>query len=101
MPGVGNGFLAHEQREAKTISYVFRGLAKIAWPQLRGWKELNLYKIGFLPERVQGVLTLCEFHYCDFSKKLPYKNFWLYYFITATFWAKMFALCEFLAISFH
>ena len=57
MPGVGNGFLAHEQREAKTISYVFRGLAKIAWPQLRGWKELNLYKIGFLPERVQGVLT--------------------------------------------
>ena len=31
---------------------------------------------------VQGVLALCEFHYCDFSKKsmnLPYVNFGQFY----------------------
>ena len=37
---------------------------------------------------LQGVLSLCEFHYLDFSKNsinLPYANFGLFHFISATF----------------
>ena len=40
---------------------------------------------------VQGILALCEFHYCNFSKNsinLPYANFGLFYFISAIFWTK-------------
>ena len=53
---------------------------------------------------IQGVLALCEFHYCNFSKNsinLPYANFGLFYFITLPFWAEIFALCKIWAILFH
>ena len=48
---------------------------------------------------VQGVLALCNIS--KNSTNLPYANFGLFYFITAIFWAKIFALCEYLAILFH
>ena len=50
--------------------------------------EFTLFTLLHDMNMVQGVLTLCEFHYCDFSRllrKILLMRFGLFYLITAIF----------------
>ena len=57
------------------------------------WDIIFFSKHTIWVRQVQRVLTLCEFHYCNFSKRsitLPYANLclvlWATYYISAVFW---------------
>ena len=73
-------------------SVLWGGLALKWWWVNSGPLENSLVLFFASHFIVQGFLALCEFHYCDFSKKsinLPYAKFGQFYFITANFGAKI------------